>query len=154
MSLNCVSLGHVALRCKDIEAMRKFYVGQLGCEELFHLDNDDGSLWLTYIRTAQGQYVELFPIDYPGDNDARKFSPHHFCFEVDDFAGYVKTLRERGVTVYDGPYLYHAEMGAPEARGEGMCGSLCAFIKDPEGNDIEIMQFTPDSMQVNCAKLT
>jgi catechol-2,3-dioxygenase len=34
-----------------------------------------------------------------------------------------------------------------------MCGSLCAFIKDPEGNDIEIMQFTPDSMQLNCAKL-
>jgi lactoylglutathione lyase len=153
MSLNCVSLGHIALRCKDVDAMRSFYVGQLGCEELFHLDNDDGSLWLTYIRTAQGQYVELFPIDYKGKNDAREFSPHHFCFEVDDFVGYVKLLREKGVEVYDGPYLYHGVMGAPEARAKGMCGSLCAFIKDPEGNDIEIMEFTPDSMQINCAKL-
>ena len=154
MSLNCVSLGHIALRCKDIDAMRAFYVDKLGCEELFHLDNDDGSLWLTYIRTAQGQYVEIFPIDYKGSNDAREFSPHHFCFEVDDFAGYVKLLREKGVTVYDGPYLYHDVMaGNPEDRPKGMCRSLCAFIKDPEGNDIEIMEFTPDSMQITCAKL-
>jgi hypothetical protein len=33
----------------------------------------------------------------------------------------------------------------------GMCGSRCAFIRDPEGNDIELMQFTEKSMQLLCA---
>ena len=75
MAINYTALGHVALRCRDYQKMLDFYVKKLGCEELFHLDNDDGSLWLTYVRTAKGQFVELFPEDYPGDNDALKQSP-------------------------------------------------------------------------------
>ncbi len=153
MALKYVSLGHVALRCKDVDAMREFYVDRLHCEELFRLNNDDGSLWLTYIRTARGQFVELFPDPYEGDNDARTASPHHFCFEVDDFTGYIAELRSRGVTVYDGPALVHDEMDDPAKRDRGMCGSLCAFIRDPEGNDIEIMQFTDTSMQLLCSRM-
>ena len=33
---------------------------------------------------------------------------------------------------------------------EGACGSLTAWVQDPEGNEIELMQYTPVSMQVMC----
>jgi lactoylglutathione lyase len=148
MAIHYTHLGHVALRCKDYKAMRDFYVNVLGCEELFHLDNDDGSLWLTYIRVAKAQYVELFPESYQGDNDVHHRSHHHFCFEVDNLPAKIREVEAKGVPVHRGPMDEYPRMKEPyEEYPLGMCGSRCAFVRDPEGNDIELMQFTDKSMQ-------
>lgn len=149
MAIKYTSLGHVALFCKDYEKMVDFYVNKLHFEEKFHLNKEDGSLWLTYIHAGNGQYLELFPESYDGGNEFRKHSHTHFCFEVGNFARALEALIADGVTVYGGPE--EPELKGPfDSKELGMCGSLCAFIRDPEGNWIEIMQFTPKSMQINC----
>jgi lactoylglutathione lyase len=153
MAMNYTGIGHIALRCKNYKNMHEFYTQKLGFEELFHLNKEDGSLWLTYIRVSKGQFLELFPEEYEGDNKPENRSHHHFCLEVGNFAETVRLLESRGIAVHSGPVACYPRMTEPfEAREASMCGSLCAFIADPEGNDIEIMQFTPESMQINCDK--
>ncbi len=153
MSIKYTRLGHIALRCKSFEAMREFYVDKLGLQEIFHLDNDRGELWLTYIRVSKGQFIELFSESYTGDNKFLNHSPNHFCFEISDYAGTIRSLEAKGIPVYHGPALVAPRMSEPyEDYRPGMCGSLCAFIQDPEGNDIEIMEFTGDSLQILCDK--
>jgi lactoylglutathione lyase len=152
MAIRYTRLGHVALRCKDYQKMLDFYVNKLGCEELFHLDDDNGSLWLTYIRVSKGQFIELFPESYPGNNNAHFRSHLHFCFEVDNFSEIIRKLEAKGVPVHKGPVRDYPHLEEPyEKHPLGMCGSLCAFISDPEGNDIELMQFTDKSMQRKCS---
>jgi lactoylglutathione lyase len=152
MGIKYTHLGHVAIRCNDYQKMLDFYVNKLGFEELFHLDKDDGSLWLTYIRVAKGQYVELFPESYEGNNNVYRRSHHHFCFEVDDLPAVIRLLESKGLPVHTGPIEDYPRMKEPyEGYSPGMCGSRCAFVQDPEGNDIELMQFTGKSMQYLCA---
>lgn len=149
MAIRYREMGHVALRCKDYGKMYDFYVNKLHLEEKFHLNNEDGSLWLTYIHAGNGQYLELFPDGYDGDNRFGTHSQVHFCFEVGNFAAALEAIAAEGITIYQGPEQPVLEPPY-EKRAPGMCGSLCAFIKDPEGNWIEIMQFTPKSMQILC----
>ncbi len=151
MPIKYTHLGHPAILCKHYDETLAFYVDKMGFEKKFSLYQDDGSLWLTYVEIAPGQFVELFPQDYPSANRTRERSFHHFCVEVDDYAAALEGLKERGVDIYWGPTEYtfgeKAESGFAD-REPGMCGSLCAFVRDPEGNDIEIMQFTDKSKQL------
>ena len=55
------SLGHVALRVKNIDASLDFYTNRLKLKEMLRLLYDDGSLFLVYVRITDRQYLELFP---------------------------------------------------------------------------------------------
>lgn len=149
MAIKYNALGHVALRCNHFDETYDFYVNKLHLEEKFRLNKDDGSLWLAYIHCGNGQYIELFPDSYDGDNRFATHSQVHFCLEVSDFRAALEMIAAEGITIYNGPE--QPVLNPPyEKKPLGMCGSLCAFIQDPEGNYIEIMQFTPKSMQINC----
>lgn len=149
MAIKYTSLGHVGLRCNHFQETYDFYVNKLHFGEAFHLNKEDGSLWLAYIHCGNGQYIELFPEGYDGDNAFATHSQVHFCFEVGNFRAALEAIAAEGITIYNGPE--EAELLPPyDQKPLGMCGSLCAFIRDPEGNYIEIMQFTPKSMQLLC----
>lgn len=149
MAIKYESLGHPALLCNDYPAMLDFYTNKLGFPKLFDLYHDDGSLWLTYIKIARGQFVELFDSKHAYKENAQKErSFEHFCLEVDDLAAAIRFFKGNGVEVYWGPVDMGVKAEEPfEEHGPGACGSLCAFIRDPEGNDIELMQFTSESKQ-------
>lgn len=149
MSIHYTQLGHPALLCKDMEKMLDFYVNKLGLRQAFTLNHEDGSPWLTYVQIARGQFVELFYTSYPSDNRTAERSFHHFCIEVDDMAAALERLKERGVEIYSGPADNGRRMPVPNPdHRPGPCGTLCAFIRDPEGNDIELQQFTDKSLQL------
>jgi catechol 2,3-dioxygenase-like lactoylglutathione lyase family enzyme len=57
----------------------------------------------------------------------------HLCFEVEDLEIYRDLLIGKGVSI--GPITV------------GMDNSKQAWIKDPDGNDIELMEYTPTSFQ-------
>ncbi|MBC8537146.1 VOC family protein [Feifania hominis] len=149
MDIKYTFLGHPALLCNDIEAEKKFYIDVMGFEEAFTLFHDDGTPWLTYIEITDNQFLELFHTKYPSPNRTSERSFHHFCLEVDDMAATLEMLKSKGVTVYRGPVDNGRVMDVPNHDHQpGMCGTLCAFIRDPEGNDIELQQYTPCSMQI------
>ncbi len=133
------SIGHVAIRVKDIERSLAFYVGKLGFAEMFRLDHD-GKLWIVYLRVTDSQFIELFP-DAVGERSppAEAIGLNHLCLECDDIDVVLAGIAEKGIPLY-------------RPRKMGVDNNLQAWIEDPDGNRIELMQMGRDSMQAAAIK--
>lgn len=127
-------IGHVAIRVKEIERSIDFYVNKLGFQEMFRLDRDD-RLWIVYLRISDTQFLELFP-DAVGDGPPgpEEVGYNHLCLEVDDIDKVVAQLEAAGIAI-----VREKKMGAD--------GNLQAWIADPDGHRIELMQMMPGAMQ-------
>ncbi len=119
-------LAHVALYTHDIEKARWFYKDFLGFSEPFLLNNQDGSLALTFLKINDRQYVELFPEAKPQTDRL-----NHISFEVDNAEAMRVYLGSRGIPV-------------PEKTPKGRIGNSNFNVKDPDGHTVEIVQYEPD----------
>jgi lactoylglutathione lyase len=131
---NVKAIGHIAVSVKDIERSMDFYVNKLGFEEMFRLERDN-RLWIVYLRITDTQFIELFP-EGVGDS-APPFANvgyNHLCLEVDDIDAAIAEITARGVTLTAEKKL-------------GVDHNYQAWIADPEGNRIELMQLGVDAMQ-------
>lgn len=131
---NVKAIGHIAVSVKNIERSMDFYVNKLGFEEMFRLERD-GRLWIVYLRITDTQFIELFP-DGVGDS-APPFANvgyNHLCLEVDDIDSAIAEITARGVTLTAEKKL-------------GVDQNYQAWIADPEGNRIELMQLGANAMQ-------
>lgn len=134
--LGLKAIGHVALKVADIERSLAFYRDTLGFEEMMHLDREDGSLWLVYLRITDTQFLELFPGGRgPRAPDAEDTAINHFCLECEHLDATADVLRAAGVALTVQP-----KMGLDRNR---QC-----WIEDPDGNRIEFMELAPNAMQV------
>jgi lactoylglutathione lyase len=124
-------LAHIALHVKDLERSLDFYCRQLGLEEAFRLDKEDGSPWIVYIKLGNGSFLELFPVT---DVAPSQGSFSHFCLSVDDLCATLEELRDKGMNLQGDPHL-------------GQDGNWQYWLSDPDGNAIELMQIMPDSPQ-------
>lgn len=124
-----VGVAHIALRTDNLEAARKFYGQQLGYEEAFKLDRPEGGLMLTYFKVNDHQYVELFP----GWKGPEQLVLSHIAFETDN----AQQLRD---------YLAGKGVKVPETVRKGLDGNLSFMIKDPDGHDVEFVQYMPGSL--------
>jgi lactoylglutathione lyase len=127
-------IGHVAIRARDLDALLAFYTAKLGFQEMFRLNNDDGSLMLVYVRVTAQQFLEFFPRGTGEVPAASNVGYNHLCLTVADIEATLCDLEGRGV---------------PLARGlqTGRDGNRQAWIADPEGNRIELMEMAPNSKQ-------
>ena len=127
------SLGHIAIRIKDLDRSLDFYVNKLGFEEMFRLDKD-GAPWIVYLRVTDDQYVELFPW---GEGDRAPATEavgyNHMCFTVDNLDAVIARLTERGVP------LTRPKKVAIDRNAQ-------AWVEDPDGNRIELMEMSPDCL--------
>lgn len=129
-------LGHPAFRVRDVEETLRFY-GILGLREAFRLhDERDGSLLLVYLHVAGDRFIEVFPGGSGAENEG---SFEHVCLLTDDLEETVGRLREGGVEVFRGPLV-------------GLDGNSQAWVRDPDGNQIELMQLVEDSPQREAAR--
>ena len=131
-------IAHVALKVKDLNRSLDFYVNKLGFEEMMRLPKPDGTLgvWLVYLRITDDQYLELFP-DGVGDRapDRDAVAVNHICLGVDNIDSILSQLKAVGV-----PLTIQKKMAADL--------NWQAWIEDPDGNRIELMQLMPDCMQL------
>ena len=129
------SIGHVAIRVKDIDRSLDFYVNKLGFKEMFRLDRDD-RLWIVYLRITDDQYLELFPEGH-GDRSptAEAVGFNHMCLAVDDLDAVIAQLEAAGVA------LTRPKKVAVDRNAQ-------AWIEDPDGNRLELMQLAPDALQL------
>ena len=129
------SLGHLNLRVADLDAMAHFYRDQVGFQEMTRLKRDNGDTWLIYLRITDDQYLELMTgaetTQAPPDGPA---GVTHFCFTIDDLDVEKARLSAAGI-----------EMTTQITRG--LDGNRGAWIVDPEGNRIELMEMAPDCIQ-------
>jgi lactoylglutathione lyase len=132
--LTVSSIAHVAIRVKDAARTLEFYTNKLGFSEMMRLDRD-GRLWLVYLRITDDQFLEVFP-DGEGERAAEREAVgyNHMCLSVPDIDQALRELEASGV-----PLIRPKALGAD--------GNWQAWIEDPDGHRIELMQMSPDSMQ-------
>jgi len=126
-------LGHTAFRVYDLNRSLAFYE-HLGLHEAFRLHREDGSLMLVYLHIGGDRFLELFPggpapgsVQHPG-------SFMHICLLTDDLHALVESLSQADVTIDHPPK-------------RGLDQNWQAWIHDPDGNPIELMQLDPESPQ-------
>jgi len=138
------SLGHVGLAISDAQPALHFYIDQLGLKEAFRLNRPDGSPSLIYLRVADtNTFVELFP-GRETPTPAGTTTVNHLGLFVKDLRATLHALKDRGYPLPDDAF--------EKAKKVQADNTLLYFIKDPDGNKIELSQLRPDSLQVTSRK--
>ena len=126
-------LGHPAFACFDLEATLAFYE-KLGIQESFRLLHDDGSLMLIYLQVGEDRFIEVFP-NGPSPEERGRQSFMHICLSVDGIHDFVDEIRAQGIAIDTEPKM-------------GLDHNIQAWITDPDGNKIELMEYSPKSPQI------
>lgn len=161
------TISHVAFMVKDMEVALRFYRDGLGFRPVCDITYDfvlnpirksisestgaeragyeaveqtfrgkEGKPWFVYLRMTEDQLLELFYADDDYDNSlASKCSYRHLSLEVEDIEAAKHTLLDRGIQLKTDIYM-------------GPDSTKTLWIVDPDGNEIELMEYTPDSLQM------
>jgi len=125
------ALAHACFVVPDLQRSVAFYQDVLGLKPAFEFRNDQGVLTGLYLHVGGRSFIELFQGSVePGSG---KESYRHISLEAADLAETVRVLRARGADITD-PRL-------------GKDGSWQAWTRDPDGNRIELHQYTSESQQ-------
>ncbi len=155
-------IGHLAVVVADMRRSTEFYTGILGFEKVFEIPDDKGNPWICYFRVGTGagggaksteygstrlgstpyggaQFIELFYPQKEAAPDAiARIGFSHMCFLVDDMKRTEAEILKRGGTL-DRPIKL------------GKDGNYQCWLKDPDGNRIELMQIMPGSPHAKSA---
>ena len=133
-------LGHVAIKVTDLDRSLDYYVNKLGLPEMMRLEKDDGSVWLVYLRITDDQYLEVFPgaetDRAPGWNAN---GMNHMCLTVDDIDAVLAQVEAAGLKLL-------------LPLKTAIDGNRQAWLEDPDGNRIELMEMAPDSLQLKAIR--
>ena len=155
---------HLGFYCRDLDRSVKFYEEILGCREKFSLyygdmipeDPEDlpkmpeevrtkldavrDVRWIVYLEWKDGYFIELFnELDAWKENpfDPEKYGYTHFSFVVDDIHAFYQELIGKGA----GDCI--------DIVPQLNCDHTWAlWFHDPDGNRIEVHQYTDRSFQV------
>jgi catechol 2,3-dioxygenase-like lactoylglutathione lyase family enzyme len=122
-------LAHINILADDLAAAEQFYCGVLGMERGFDFIKN-GKLWGFYVKAGNDTYIEVF-LNEGGPLDSSRATMRHICLEVEDIDSAIAQIRERGWQIGD------KKLGGDNAWQ--------AWMNDPTGIPIEIMQYTPNS---------
>jgi Tol biopolymer transport system component/catechol 2,3-dioxygenase-like lactoylglutathione lyase family enzyme len=125
-----LGLAHVALYAHDFEKSRAFYHEFLGFEEPYSLKSPDGSLSMTFFKINEQQYIELSP-----EKEAGSDRLNHIAFQTNNAEAMRVYLAARGVKV-------------PDHVSKGKIGNSNFMITDPDGHQVEIVQYEPSGQTV------
>jgi catechol 2,3-dioxygenase-like lactoylglutathione lyase family enzyme len=134
-------LAHINFFTNDLPKIIDFYVNKLGMQIKFTLNNNDGVPFGYYFGCGNSTFLEFFDQalaikQWGGEVHALTSGTQykHFCLEVTGLDEYCQKLRGLGVLV------------SPISMG--MDNSRQAWIHDPDGNAIELMEYGPHSLQL------
>ncbi len=145
-------LFHVSLYVNDIEASLAFYQ-KLGLKLCFEMQNE-GEGWNYYLKIADGQYMELqavkrkMPFWHPEESvHYMNQSIWHFSYETDNMVEMIDKLRAEGIKITQHPAPDSPEVLTMADVPLAPDGCFACWIKDPDGNPIELMEQTKHSLQ-------
>ena len=135
-------LAHLNFVTNDLEKIIDFYVNKLGMNVKFTLDNKEGKPFGYYFDCGDTTFLEFFDQSMAAAMWGGKVEElnigtryRHFCLEVTGLDEFCLMLRDKGVQV------------SPIALG--MDNSRQAWIADPDGNAIELMEYGFSSLQLS-----
>lgn len=135
-------LAHVCFFTDQAETLLKFYQEVMGFPFVFDMKHSDGTPFGWYLDTGNRTFIEIFDQkgavrEWGGEVVSMKQSngvPYrHMCFEVEGLEALRADLQGKGLEVTE--------------IKKGLDNSYQCWIKDPDGNPIELMEYTADSLQ-------
>ena len=123
-------LAHINIGSYDLSASENFYCNVLGMEKTFEFIKD-GELYGFYAGAGNTTYVEVF-IEENEIGDMPTII-RHLCLEVEDLDATIAEIRMNDWEITDKKF--------------GCDNSWQAWITDPSGVEIELMQYTEESSQ-------
>jgi catechol 2,3-dioxygenase-like lactoylglutathione lyase family enzyme len=165
-------ISHLAFTAKDMEKSLAFYCGGLGLKRAFEMTAADifkaggeevrksleakgevvteqlledikKKTIIIYLQIAHGQFLELFydlqNLKKPYDS-SETYGYQHLSLEVDDIQAMKDRLAEKGYSPTS-----EITLGADNTKQ--------LWYADPDGNKIELMEYTDESWQVTKAVL-
>ncbi len=123
-------LAHVCIAATDLARSEDFYVNLLGMEKAFDFIRAGRKIGF-YVKVGGATFLEVF-----AQSDAAQLERpllKHICLEVADIDAVCARLEEKGIAVSGKKY-------GPDHAWQ-------AWISDPSGLNIELMQYTQRSAQ-------
>jgi lactoylglutathione lyase len=132
MTIAGVRFGHVAFKVADAERSVRWYGDAFGAKKIYHAEAQGERPELMFLEFSKGQCIELFT----GGKNMPKSPPDpigyiHFCVVVDNLEQALDHLAKMNVK--------------PERKFIGRADQRIAFISDPDGNSIELMEIPSQS---------
>ena len=134
-------LAHLNFVTDDLSKVIDFYVNKLGMKVKFTLDNRDGQPFGSYFECGNSTFLEFFDQAMAAEVWGGKADEliigtryRHFCLEVIGLDEFCEELKSKGVDVTE--------------ISTGMDNSHQAWIADPDGNQIELMEYGHSSLQL------
>jgi lactoylglutathione lyase len=118
---------HTCLNISDLDRSIEFYTDHLGLKFVSRREIKQNNAEIAFLKDESGAAIELThwrdkKTLAEGDNF------DHIAFAVDDIESTVQELKKKGVTIAMEPYSLQGST------------SKIAFIKDPDGNWLELIQ--------------
>jgi catechol 2,3-dioxygenase-like lactoylglutathione lyase family enzyme len=134
-------IAHIAVTTRDMEKSLDFYTNALGLKKVFEIpEPETGKPWIIYLYVGGRQFVELFyngSKDNPWQQELCGFN--HLCLEVDNIHTATEKITKAGYT-----------LDSPPKQGADY--NWQAWVKDPDGIRVELMQIDPQSPQAKVIK--
>ena len=134
-------LAHLNFVTNDLEKIIDFYVNKLGMRVKFTLNNKEGQPFGYYFECGNTTFLEFFDQAMAAEvwggtvNELTIGTRYkHFCLEVTGLDEFCENLKSKGVEV--------------SAVSMGMDNARQAWITDPDGNQIELMEYGHSSLQL------
>jgi lactoylglutathione lyase len=128
-----VVFAHTSVRTSDMERSIGFYTELLGLKLLSRREIPQNDAEIAFLQDAEGRGAKLELTFYrrqrrfvQAEYEDRLFD--HIAFDVEDMGETISAMRKRGVTVTDEPFRL------------GPTGPLIAFVEDPDGTLIELIE--------------
>jgi lactoylglutathione lyase len=122
-----LGVAHLAVFVSDLSRARAFYEDLLGYGEPFTLPKPDGSVDIAFVKINDRQWIELFNRPSAGEGQL-----NHIALYTDD----ADRMRD---------YLASQKVSVPDKVAKGRTGNKNFMVKDPDGHDVEIVEYQPDS---------
>jgi lactoylglutathione lyase len=114
-----IKFGHLCFFVKDVLKSQDFYMRHFNLEFDKHLVDENGKPFQVFLKLGDNTFLELWEQKEYGAMYG------HAAFWVEDIHEFAKTMRQQGIPVTD-----------PDLRPSG---NTIAFLKDPDGNTIELL---------------
>ncbi len=124
-------LGHICIGADNLAESLHFYCNVLGLEKTFDFTKN-GELYGFYVAVGEMTFIEVFTQEDAANHDRPIIK--HLCLEVEDIDDVIAQVRARG--------------GEITEKKKGGDESWQAWMTDPSGVSIEVMQYTAESSQL------
>jgi len=122
-------VNHVGISVKDMNEAIAFYTKVMGFREAYTLRDANGDATMSAIQVSRETFLELAPA---GPNRPVGFS--HVGIEADTIASTAARLRQAGAQITDPRFAENT-------------GATLAFVTDPNGLRVEVLQLNAGSRQ-------